>query len=52
MSRKLVVFSVRLNSHRNTRHVNLHVRYLGVGDGIGRVWGLKNVQGQRDPFQR
>jgi hypothetical protein len=35
-----------------SRHVNLHVRYIGVGDGIGRVWGLKNVQGQPDFFQR
>ncbi len=24
-------------------YVNLHVHYIGVGDGIGRVWGLKNV---------
>jgi F-type H+-transporting ATPase subunit alpha len=26
-------------------YVNLHVHYIGVGDGIGHVWGLKNVQG-------
>ena len=28
-------------------YVNLNVHYIGaigVGDGIGRVWGLKNVQ--------
>ncbi len=35
-----------------TLYVNLHVHYIGVGDGIGRVWGLKNVQGQLDLFQR
>ena len=29
-------------------------RFTGVGDGIGRVWGLKNVQGalRRHPFRR
>ena len=26
-------------------------RILGVGDRIGRVWGLENVQGQRDLSQ-
>ena len=51
MSKKQVAFSVRFNSHQSSRHVNIYVRYIGVGDGIGRVWGLKNVQGQRDLSQ-
>jgi len=32
--------------------IDLRLRFTGVGDGIGRVWGLKNVQGQCDLFQR
>ena len=53
MSKRLVAFSVRFNKSSNSQHINdLHVRYIGVGDGIGRVWGLRNVQGKRDLFQR
>ncbi len=32
--------------------IDFRVSSVGVGDGIGRVWGLRNVQGQRGLFQR
>lgn len=44
MSRKPAASSVRarpLHPHRST-----YARFTGVGDGIARVWGLRNVQGQ------
>ena len=51
MLKRPVASLVRFNKSSDSRHVNnLLVRYIGVGDGIGRVWGLRNVQGQRDLF--
>jgi hypothetical protein len=39
------VFSVRWNDFPTLLKFDFRVPFIGVGDGIGRVWGLKNVQG-------
>ena len=39
------VLSALKNPLRTLSRVDFCVYSVGVGDGIGRVWGLKNVQG-------
>jgi len=50
MLKKPVAFSVRFLLLFPKPTKSLILLSLGVGDGIGRVWGLRNVQGQRDLF--
>jgi hypothetical protein len=52
MSKKLVASSVRIYLSKLAHLEFDQLLCIGVGDGIGRVWGLKNVQGQLNLLKR